>query len=189
MGEAVRTIARIDGKKPTKWSENYIAAKLATGFFNRQYLVVVPNCTWPGSECDLLVITENLRVIDVEIKVSRADVKADAKKDKWKRYARFDFDAKKRVPSANREWPARCWKHYYCVPSDIWSDDLFDSLPSKASGVLIIHDDEYGVHIGCRRRAKPDRTADRLTPDAAVNIARLASLRMWKKILEDNDNG
>ena len=62
------------------WSENLIAATLARQIFHRKHLVVVPNCSWPGSECDLLVVTPSLRIIDVEIKISRADLLADTKK-------------------------------------------------------------------------------------------------------------
>ena len=63
-----------------RWSENLIAATLARVVFQHKHLVIVPNCSWPGSECDLLVVTPNLRVIDVEIKISRADLKADARR-------------------------------------------------------------------------------------------------------------
>lgn len=50
------------------WNERKIATLLATRFFNNKYLVVVPNCNWTGYECDLLAVTENLRIIDIEIK-------------------------------------------------------------------------------------------------------------------------
>src|SRR5690554_6203769 len=66
-----------------KWSEKRIARELAINFFNRKHLVVVPNCNWTGYEADVLAVTTDLRLIDVEIKISRADLKADAKKDKW----------------------------------------------------------------------------------------------------------
>ena len=164
------------------WSENLIARTLARHTFGRQHLVVVPNCTWPGSECDLLVVTPNLRVIDVEIKISRADLKADAKKDKW--YHSWDwrtdgnYDAEKRKP---RDWPQKVWKHYYCLPKDIWDDSLLECLPSPQSGVLLMHNhrgnDDFLIRVA--RPAKPDRKADRISPEDAVDIARLASLRMW----------
>lgn len=54
------------------WNANLIAGALARQFFQRKHLVVVPQCNWTGHECDLLVVTTDLRVIDVEIKVSRA---------------------------------------------------------------------------------------------------------------------
>ena len=43
-------------------------------------LVMVPNCYWTGDECDLLVVRNDLRLVDVEVKISRSDLKADAGK-------------------------------------------------------------------------------------------------------------
>ena len=165
-----------------RWSENLIAATLARVVFQNKHLVIVPNCSWPGSECDLLVVTPNLRIIDVEIKISRADLKADAKKDKW--YHAWNwrtdgrYDAALRKP---RQWPRRVWKHYYCMPREIWDAQLLDSLPSPASGVLLMHEDKSNgdFRIKVERMAKPDRQADRICAEDAVDIARLASLRMW----------
>lgn len=178
-----------------KWSERAIARALAQQTFNRKYLVVVPNCNWTGYEADILAVTENLRLIDVEIKISRADLKADAKKDKWWRHEyvgqprRVDkLNDRGRLVSSRRlyaeqaelrTWPRRVWKHYYALPEEIWSDDLLPSLGSEASGVLLLSGDSNGLRIRCRRPPKPCRDADRLTPAQAVNIARLASLRMW----------
>ena len=73
------------------------------------------------------------------------------------------------------------WKHYYCVPRDIWDDSLFACLPSKASGVLLIDDKglRESMRIECVRRAKPNRDAARLELGDVMNIARLANLRMW----------
>ncbi|WP_442592495.1 hypothetical protein ACSBPU_12900 [Parapusillimonas sp. JC17] len=178
-----------------KWSERTIASALAQQTFNRKYLVVVPNCNWTGYEADILAVTENLRLIDVEIKISRADLKADAKKDKWWRQEYVgsplrvdDLNASGRLIRRRhvyaqqfelREWPHKVWKHYYALPADIWDDSLQGALGSPSSGVLLLNDTPHGLRISCRRPAKPCRDADRLTPAAAVNIARLASLRMW----------
>ena len=164
-----------------KWSETVIAAALARQVFRAKHLVIVPNCSWPGSECDLLVVTPNLRVIDVEIKISRADLRADARKDKW--YHSWDwrldghYDKTRRK---RRQWPHRVWKHYYALPRDLWSAELLDSLPSPASGVLLMYEEKSGdFRIRVERMAKPDRQAEKITPEDAIDIARLASLRMW----------
>lgn len=173
-----------------KWSETSIARALALQFFNRKHLVVVPNCTWPGSECDLLVVTENLRIIDVEIKISRSDLKADAKKDKWWRSLSYaDARAQGRDvtqwnPWAHRErvdWPRKVWKHYYAMPADIWTPELADALPSKASGILLLRIQSHDglLIVTCERRAAPCKDAEKISPAAAIDIARLASLRMW----------
>jgi hypothetical protein len=166
-----------------KWTERQIARALAQKMFNRKYLVVVPNCSWPGSECDVLALTENLRVIDVEIKISRADLKADAKKYKWQ----HGFDAAldggyemfgKHTPR-RREWPRRVWKHYYALPADIWDDSLLESLGSESSGVLLLHEADGQIYVMVRRMAKPDREAQPISAANAIDVARMANLRMW----------
>jgi hypothetical protein len=174
-----------------KWSETSIARALALQFFNRKYLCVVPNCNWPGSECDVLCVTENLRLIDVEIKISRSDLKADAKKEKWWRNSdnwRFTSacggfaQAGPPCPKLPEAWPNKVWKHYYALPKEIWKPELLDCLPSPNSGVLLLSDQQHDgkLIVTCARQSKPNRNADKLTPEQAVNVARLASLRMWE---------
>lgn len=164
-----------------KWSERQIATAVSKKLFENKYLVMVPNCNWTGHECDVLVVTENLRIIDVEIKISRADLKADAKKRKW--YHNWDFSIDGPWRDGNRrraEWPDKVWKHYYVMPEEIWDDKLFDTLGSPRSGVVLlrrISNGEVRAHV--KRRAEPNRDAQKLSPEIAVNIARLASLRMW----------
>ncbi|MDH2239117.1 hypothetical protein N5K27_22670 [Pigmentiphaga sp. GD03639] len=174
-----------------------IARAIAQQTFNRKYLVMVPNCNWTGYECDLLAVTENLRLIDVEIKISRADLRADAKKDKWWRrrsvglpHVVEDTNESGRVIRRRhvyaehfeiREWPAKVWKHYYAMPREIWTDTLFDELGSPASGVLLLdRDPAGGVTVRVARSATPNRDAEKISPAAAMDIARLASLRMWE---------
>lgn len=178
-----------------KWSEQSIGRALAQQFFNRKYLVVVPNCIWTGHECDILAVTENLRIIDIEIKISRSDLKADAKKDKWIHRTFLGYGDEEhsyfpngRLKSIHRKslydeqrlaWPRKVWKHYYALPADIWDDSLLDTLGSPSSGVLLLSGTPEQLHINCRRGAKPCKDADKLSPASAVDIARLASLRMW----------
>lgn len=158
----------------TPWSERLIARELALNYFQRRNLVVVPNCSWPGSECDLLVLTANLRIIDVEIKISRADLRADSKKDKW--YYGIT-GPRKTLPV---QWPRKVWKHYYALPQDIWSDELLLAI-SPASGILLLAQREGGqVRVNEVLRAeKPCRDAEKISAESAIDIARLASLRMW----------
>ncbi|MBO1013481.1 hypothetical protein IPU70_07975 [Achromobacter sp. SD115] len=188
------------------WSETSIARALVRQTFNRKYLVVVPNCNWTGHECDLLVVTENLRLIDVEIKITRSDLKADAKKEKWwhrehlgywptvteLRHSKLSNDLaevrlhrKSRYKSTPKDWPRKVWKHYYALPKEIWHPDLLAALPSAQSGVLLLDRDGYPRPVGdsmrveCVRRATANGDAAPISPAAAVDIARLASLRMW----------
>ena len=163
-----------------------IAAALARTTF-ADSLVVVDRCTWTGNEADLLVVTRNLRVVDVEVKISRADLKADRRKDKWwDRSAPCVWSPAAPVP---REWPRRTWKHYYAMPAELWREDLIDAC-GRVSGILLLHNSrrvvgtiagvkEPGLRVQVRRAAKPDRTAQPISAADAIAIARLASLRMW----------
>ena len=181
----------------TGLNERSIARVLAVGFFARKYLVMVPNCNWTGNECDLLALDEKLRVIDIEVKISRSDLKADADKYKWwhREFAGYGPQTEIRGPCGEyigmrqetiynktlREWPPKVWKHYYCMPADIWSDDLIDALPSPRSGVILLEQDRHGgLRHNLKRRAQPSKDAKPVPVEQAVNIARLASLRMWE---------
>lgn len=166
------------------WTARQIGSYLARFTFHRKHLVMVPNCSWPGAECDLLVVTNSLRIIDVEVKISRSDLKADAAKGKWY----HDWDWSKDGPHyeiarrRKRDYPLRVWKHYYCLPDEIWTPDLIEHLPA-VSGVLLLRQarrrDNHGLHVHVERIAKPRRDAERLSAEEAIDIARLASLRMW----------
>lgn len=164
-----------------KWSEKLIAGALVRGIFERQVLAV-PRCNWTGNECDLLIVTKDLRIIDVEIKIDRSDVKADLKKDKW---WRGPWKARVR-----REWPEKVWKHYYAIPKDIWKPGLEEFLP-KCSGILLLTATDarsitYGVGVTVHRRATVQRGAAKVSTEAVFDIARLAGLRMWDALHQLN---
>lgn len=175
------------------WNEHAIARAVSLQLLQRKCVVMVPNCNWTGHECDVLAVTTDLRIIDIEVKISRADLKADAAKDKW--WHRLSYSQAVQAglqkpgqpydPYAHRtarEWPRKVWKHYYALPADIWTDDLFAFLPSPRSGLLLLKPGSQSmpVIVECRRRSTPDRDAARITAEQAVDIARLANLRMWE---------
>ena len=157
------------------WSEAIIAHSLVHFLFKRA-VCCVPNCQWTGHECDLLAVTPNLRVVDLEIKVSRSDLKADAFKGKWEDHR--GWGATRSV--TRRDWPIRVWKHYYVLPKDIWTLDLLDALGSTKSGVILVerlNRNVYQHDVIRKARSNPD--AKRLTPEQVIDVARLASLRLW----------
>lgn len=169
------------------WSENAIAHALVHQFLQRKALVVVPRCNWTGHECDLLaVMLPCLRIVDFEVKISRSDLKADAKKDKWWHHHPYVWRGEQPPPTA-RHWPPKVWKHYYVLPADIWSEELLTALPSANSGVLTLTPRpamRSGVLVHCVRRAKPNPSAQPVRPQEALDLARLASLRMWDLALK-----
>jgi hypothetical protein len=176
------------------WTEANIARALALQVFARKYLIMVPNCNWTGYECDLLAVAPDLRIVDIEVKISRSDLKADAKKDKWwcrevngytdwlDTYREGRLVSRRREPIYNstlREWPPKVWKHYYALPLEIWKRELIDSLPSKSSGVILLRQHEGEIYASIERRATPNREAKAIEAADAIDLARLASLRMW----------
>lgn len=172
-----------------EWNEGKIARVLARQTFASS-LCALPNCLWTGDEIDLLVIGKCLRIVDVEIKISRADLRADAKKAKWWHQAR-NWTRPREEPKP-RAWPTRVWKHYYAMPASIWKPELLGII-QPVSGVLLLDEISTGLRtrptaitVKCVRKAKPDTTAPRLTEWQCIQLARLASLRMWDayKLLE-----
>ena len=179
----------------SNWSEFKIARAISLQTLARKCVVLVDNCSWTGHECDVLGVTTDLRIIDVEVKISRADLKADAKKDKWwhrvftgwapeeKGYdenGRHMWTRRERIYNSTPQvWPRKVWKHYYALPREIWKPELLACLPSKASGVLLLWEAGGHLQVSCERRATPNRDAERLKPEQVMDIARLANLRMW----------
>ena len=165
----------------TVHTEGSIAGVVGRQVLERRCVLLVDRCSWTGSECDVLAVTSNLRVIDVEIKVSRSDLKADARKDKWWQQHPWAYCQERPAPVA-LQWPHRVWKHYFAVPAAIWTADLLDALPSPACGVVTLSEPEPSghVYVKCVRRALPNPAADRLTAEQVMAVARLANLRMWE---------
>jgi hypothetical protein len=179
---------------PIVWSEGLIARAISQQTLAKKCVVLVDNCNWTGYECDVLGVTVDLRIIDIEVKISRSDLKADAKKDKWwhRQYGAWvPGQRHQETISTAREHPRKVWKHYYALPQEIWKPELIDCLPSKASGVLLLkHYTDLGkdfVWVTCERRATPNKDAYRLKPNEVMDIARLANLRMWESYKREAD--
>lgn len=174
----------------TQWSEHKIARAIALQTLARKCVVLVDNCNWTGHECDILAVTTDLRIIDVEVKISRSDLKADAKKDKWW-HSPIWYYGQERPQATAHTHPRKVWKHYYALSASIWKPDLLECLPSKASGVLLLSEgkSEWGppIYVECVRRATPNKDAYRLKPDEVMDIARLANLRMWESYKRQGD--
>lgn len=162
--------------------EGTILSCLARTTF-KDALVCADNCTWTGDECDLLVVQRHtLRLIDVEVKISRADLKADRKKDKWLDQTATWSYGQPRPPPVAREWPRRVWKHYYAMPEAIWRDGMIEFC-GKTSGILLITPrpsiNPRHWSVRCTRRAKPNPEAKPVTNAQLLDVARLTSLRLW----------
>jgi len=171
------------------WSEAKIGRILARDTF-KDMLCVLPNTYYAGEEADLLCVSKSLRLIDVEIKISRADLKRDPAKDKWWQSAKLAESVivesswgprpgkpqiMKRYPKIPRAYPRHVWKHYYAMPESIWKPELLEFV-QPISGVLLISDDKRVKSI---KRCKPNLKAPLMDAHDLMLIARLCSYRMW----------
>lgn len=167
-----------------KWTAKVIGRALAFQVFHRNALVVVPNTSWPGSECDLLVVRPNLKLVDVEVKISRSDLKADAAKEKWlhpwdPRVEGWGVPPDQRVRKP-RDYPLRIWKHYFALPEEVWKDGLEADIP-PVSGIILMRSHKDGrIGAWMHRQARPNKEAEPISQADVIDIARLASLRMWE---------
>jgi DNA repair protein MmcB-like len=164
-------------KRVQPWTEHTVSKAIAQQVFGRAVLVV-PQCGWTGYECDLLVIPKCLRIVDVEVKVSAADLRADINKQKWWHYRPW---SRRHQQAERKQWPDKVWKHYYALPKEIWRDSMYAQVP-EASGILLLHTSKTtgDVRVDCVRRAKPCREAKPITAADAIDLARLVSLRLWQ---------
>lgn len=161
-----------------KWTERELAKSLHLHVFDGKHLVVCPNCNFTGHECDLLVVRHDLRLVDVEIKISRADLKADRHKEKWLKPIEWIDWKLGNKPREPRPYPAKIWKHYYAVPKEIWKDELYADI-QPISGVLLIKDFGERPFLSIQRQAKPNKDAVPIDARDLCKIAKLTSDRMW----------
>lgn len=157
---------------PGAWTAAAITRAVIRSHIFSRNVVAVPCTNWVGHECDLLVVEKRLRIIDLEVKISRSDLKADLKKDKW--WHRKPWQGREQLVE-RRDWPPGVWKHYYAMPAEIWDDKLLSSIP-ETSGVLILRRPHQ---VSVVRAAKPNSKAQPISAADAIDIARLAGLRLW----------
>lgn len=143
-----------------------VEESVARMFGVRENFAIVPNVSWGllRHEADILVVRKSGYCIEVEIKVSKSDLK----KDSGKRHG-------------HKDWLNRIKELYFAVPAAL-HDAAEEHAPVHAGIILI--DEEGSARI--QRTAKVDRTARPLTEKEMMQVARLGTMRIWglkKKII------
>jgi hypothetical protein len=126
-------------------------------YFNPRLNTIVPNVWWGmglNHECDLFVLTKSGFAYEVEIKVSRSDIKADLKKP-------YGHDSR------------LLRKLYFAIPEKLTGS--IDLIPERA-GVLTVSNTG---HVEKLREAKPYPQAVRLSPEQQFKVAKLGTMRVW----------
>jgi len=126
-------------------------------YFDPRRCCIVPNVWWGldlNHECDLFVLTKAGYAYEVEIKVSRVDIKADLKK-------RFGHSSKK------------IRKLYFALPEKL--QNCIDLIPERA-GILIVG--PKGI-VKKLREATLNPDVRKLTEKESLKLAHLGTMRIW----------
>lgn len=124
-------------------------------YFSWRVNLIIPNVSWGMGihECDLLVVTKSGYCYEVEIKVSRSDLKADILK-----------------PHKHRSKLIK--KLYFAIPD--YLQDCIEFIPGNA-GIITVS--EYGK---CKCIREPQiNDAPKLTDKERYQVARLGTMRIW----------
>ena len=136
--------------------------------FNYRVNLIVPNVSWGMfiHECDLLIISRDNYATEVEIKISKSDLKADQKK--------------------KHEHNSRKIKYlYFAIPDYLY--EYKDLIPERAGIITVYWYEHFGRFLAVRRR-KPQKYSNyKMSERERYDVARLGTMRIWtlKRKLKD----
>ena len=130
-------------------------------YFDPRKNLIVPNVSWGlvSHECDLLILRKSGYTIEVEIKISLADLKKDLKK-----LHKHDCNMIKQL--------------YFAIPAELIEKGL-KYIPSNA-GILLC--EKHGINevwVRTYRSPENNKNARKLTEKEKFQMARLGTLRIW----------
>lgn len=133
-------------------------------YYNLRQYALIPNVSWGFTnmgEADLLAISVNHYVTEIEIKISVSDFRKDKDKYKWK------------MVGSNGFYSKRIKYFYYCMPIEI-----YEKVHTEIADIA-------GVYVIERNRVRAARTAPvipdhrKLTDDELLKLYRLCMFRYW----------
>lgn len=137
--------------------------------FQRDVHVIVPNASWGAGvhECDLLMLSKSDYLTEVEIKVSKGDLKRDGAKGH----------------GHNSELIK---KLYFAMPQRLYlrkgevDKGVVDLVPARA-GILIVQKDALAdyYYVSTVREPQSNSGARPVTEIEKFQILRLGALRIW----------
>jgi hypothetical protein len=130
-------------------------------YFGPRECIIVPNISWGINihECDLLIIRKSGYGIEVEIKTSKSDLKADAKK-----------------AHNHKDYMDRISELYFAIPD--YMKDCIEYIPERA-GILILTKNEWGVNVHRLRNPQKKKNRIKFTETEMMKVAHLGCMRIW----------
>jgi hypothetical protein len=130
-------------------------------YFNPTKVLIIPNLTTycMGREIDLLVLTKSLYAYEIEIKVSKADLRRDEKKKHP--YHKMPGDLTRKL--------------WFAMPESM--GDCIDLVPTFA-GIFLV--DKHGF-VSNLREATVNKLAKKWSMENAYHLAELGTMRLWNE--------
>ena len=133
------------------------------GYFNYRQNIIVPNISWGFfiHECDLLIIRKTGYVLEVEIKISRADLIKDGEKK-----------------HNHEDYFNRIKELWFAIPD--YLEDCIDLIPKNA-GIITVYYNEWAEKLCCKiiRNAVINKNARSLAQNEILKVAKLGTMRIW----------
>jgi hypothetical protein len=151
----------------SEYNTEYSIQNALSLYYDYLKFVIVDNLdSIVGHECDLLILNNiTLYAQEIEIKISKADLKKDASKN-------------------HHHESNMIKKLWFAFPVTMDNQDCFDLVPVNA-GILIV---KSWRDITIRREAIINKNARKWASVEAFKLARLAHIRMWKYRLNNARN-
>lgn len=146
-----------DKSKIRKLTSTEIEVAVAE-FFNIRQNIIVPNVYWGLGfryELDLLIISKSNCGYEIEIKVTKSDIKADQKK-------------------YNCHNSPRIRELYFAIPD--YLSDCLDLIPEQAGVILVDKNLQCKIIKSPRRQEKYYKFTDK----EVLKLAKLGTMRIWK---------
>lgn len=156
--------------KPTsEWMELVLS-----DFFGIRSNTIVPRVSWGLNgeyEKDLVIVRKSGWAIEIEIKISKADVKKDLTK--------------------NHTHDSKLMKElYFAIPDTLYNDSVIDMIPEKA-GIIVVkttarsantpENSIQGFRANIVRQAKQNKQSRKLLEEEIKQVMRLGNLRYWSR--------
>ena len=131
-------------------------------YFDYRKNIIVPNISWGVNihECDLLIVRKSGYGIEVEIKVNKYDLIADAKKE-HNHNDRMD----------------RISELYFAMPG--YMKDCIEYVPERAGILLLSRCSGRGLELIRFRDAVINKNRNKFSEEEMLKIAHLGTMRIW----------
>lgn len=135
---------------------------VVAGIFGWRTYMIVPNVSWGAGvhECDLLILSKSNWATEIEIKVSRSDLKKDAEKKHGHSSKKIKY-------------------LYFAIPKNLLASIEF--IPANAGIILVepYENRDYGFRGQVYREPVANKTAEKWTAFDRSNLGRLGCMRIW----------